>query len=133
MSIKTSWRSDGTLEITCGNETILVPPRPPGTSGGSSASRGTIDQLYGRGAISFGLVIGHPPVRGSLRHPPLQPLASSIAIESASDMVKYIRQGKVDFTWQSTKPFHVHDVTKRLGSDFGNSISINIRPGKKIP
>jgi hypothetical protein len=132
MSIKTSWRPDGTLEITCGNETILVPPRPSGTSSGPIDSGGFVDELYGRGAISFGLVIGDPPGRGSLGNLPFQSSASSIAIESASDMVKYIRQGKVDFTWQSTKPFHVHDVTKRLGSDFGHSVAINIRPSKKI-
>jgi hypothetical protein len=127
MSITTHWRPDGTLEVTCGDETILVPPRQSGASSG-----GGHDEPYGRGALSFGLVIGQPAGRGSPGSLPRGPSASSIAIGSASDMVKHIRKGKVDFTWESTKPLHVHDVMKRLGSGFAGSVAVNIRPGKKV-
>ncbi len=122
MSIKTSWRPDGTLEVTCGTETILVPPRPSGAGSGTSGGTRRVDPIFG--ASAFALVIGDSPGRGSLTP---RPSASSIGIKSASDMAKHILKGKVDFTWESTEPFYVHDVTKRLGSDVAKSVAINIR------
>ena len=137
MSIEVEWQDDGTLVITCGEQTINVPPKGGASGVKLDGSSDDYESITNRGTVALEMVIGDPskgvPVGG--------PKLPMIYIDSADDITRIVRESLLgpskpthySFACDFNTSFRIEDVTKELGAELGRPLSINLWANKKIP
>jgi len=151
MSIEIEWDDDGSLIVSCGAETVKVPPRGGAPTGPMAPRPAPPAPQAPTPPVNRREEAPEPKIPWKPRGPitfEVYPLgmageiladAKIIPVGKASEMANFMRNAYVTehtrnfvFKYDGTKPLHLHDVTKRWPSSMTEPVRIQLLSDKAI-